>query len=128
MPRPFGNRGVFELSIKRLVPSVEAQRKITLAKTSCVSPVLVSTNRTPVEAAVKERLIDTRGKDTLADWAKKMTEIPLLFSPGTEWNYSISTDFCGYLVEVISGQRFDKFLQERIFKPMKMVDEEVPAV
>jgi CubicO group peptidase (beta-lactamase class C family) len=81
-----------------------------------------ATNRTPVEAAVKDRLIDTRGKDTLADWAKKMADIPLLFSPGTGWNYSISTDFCGYLVEVISGQRFDKFLQERIFKPLKMVD------
>ena len=81
-----------------------------------------ATDRTPVEAAVKDRLIDTRGADTLADWAKKMTDIPLLFSPGTQWNYSISTDFCGYLVEVISGQRFDKFLQERIFKPLGMVD------
>lgn len=81
-----------------------------------------STTRTPVEAAVSLLLTDSRSTDTLADWAKKLVDVPLLFSPGTQWNYSISTDVCGYLVELISGMRFDHFLQERIFEPLGMVD------
>ena len=48
--------------------------------------------------------------------------IPLLFQPGTEWNYSVSVDVLGRLVEVMSGQTLDQFLQERIFEPLGMVD------
>ena len=79
-------------------------------------------NRSQVESANLALIRDSQGTDTLAGWADKLTKIPLLFSPGTRWNYSISTDMCGYLVEVISGQTFDKFLSERIFKPLGMVD------
>jgi CubicO group peptidase (beta-lactamase class C family) len=78
--------------------------------------------RTPVEAAYQSQLIANRPQQTLEQWAKKLVEIPLLFSPGTRWNYSISTDMCGYLVQVISGQRFDKYLAEKIFKPLGMTD------
>ena len=53
---------------------------------------------------------------------RQLAEIPLEFSPGTRWNYSVSTDVLGYLVEVISGQRFDQYLRERIFEPLGMVD------
>jgi CubicO group peptidase (beta-lactamase class C family) len=79
-------------------------------------------NRSQVEMANLKLIRDTQQTDTLAGWADKLTRIPLAFSPGTRWNYSISTDICGYLVEVISGQTFDKFLGERIFKPLGMVD------
>jgi hypothetical protein len=48
--------------------------------------------------------------------------VPLEFSPGEAWNYSVSTDVLGYLVEVISGLPFDVFLKTRIFDPLKMVD------
>jgi CubicO group peptidase (beta-lactamase class C family) len=58
----------------------------------------------------------------LADSIEKLAKVPLLFSPGTAWNYSISTDVCGYLVEVISGKSFDQFLQDRVFGPLGMVD------
>jgi CubicO group peptidase (beta-lactamase class C family) len=58
----------------------------------------------------------------LADSIEKLAKVPLLFSAGTAWNYSISTDVCGYLVEVISGKPFDQFLRERIFDPLGMVD------
>jgi CubicO group peptidase (beta-lactamase class C family) len=47
---------------------------------------------------------------------------PLLFEPGTEWNYSVATDVVGRLVEVISGQPLDQFLRERIFVPLGMTD------
>ena len=53
-------------------------------------------------------------------WPTSWRALPLLFSPGTRWNYSVSTDMLGYLVEVISGKRFDVFLRERIFEPLGM--------
>jgi CubicO group peptidase (beta-lactamase class C family) len=59
---------------------------------------------------------------TLKDMILKLSKMPLLFQPGTEWNYSVSTDVLGYLVEVISGKPLDIFFKERIFKPLKMVD------
>ena len=43
--------------------------------------------------------------------------IPLLFQPGTEWNYSVATDVLGRVVEVVSGQRLDEFLAARILAP-----------
>jgi CubicO group peptidase (beta-lactamase class C family) len=48
--------------------------------------------------------------------------MPLLFQPGTEWNYGVSTDVLGRVVEVASGQRLDDFLRERILEPLGMVD------
>ncbi len=51
-------------------------------------------------------------------WAR----LPLLFEPGTEWNYSISSDVLGRLVEVISGQTLDDFFRTRIFEPLGMTD------
>jgi len=47
---------------------------------------------------------------------------PLLFQPGTEWNYSVATDVLGRVVEVASGQRFDEFLDDRILRPLGMTD------
>ena len=61
-------------------------------------------------------------EETLAKSIEKLAGLPLQFTPGTAWNYSISTDVCGYLVEVISGKPFDVYLQERIFGPLGMVD------
>jgi CubicO group peptidase (beta-lactamase class C family) len=45
---------------------------------------------------------------------------PLLFQPGTEWNYSVATDVLGRVVEVVSGQRLDEFFAARIFRPLGM--------
>ncbi len=45
---------------------------------------------------------------------------PLLFQPGTEWNYGVSTDVLGRVVEVVSGQPLDRFFDERIFRPLGM--------
>jgi CubicO group peptidase (beta-lactamase class C family) len=59
---------------------------------------------------------------TLKDMIHKLSEIPLLYHPGSRWNYSRSSDVLGYLVEVVSGKPFDVFLKERIFMPLKMND------
>jgi CubicO group peptidase (beta-lactamase class C family) len=59
---------------------------------------------------------------TLSDMIEKLAKMPLLFSPGTRWNYSVSTDVLGYLVGLISGEGFDEYLQKHIFAPLGMRD------
>ncbi len=60
--------------------------------------------------------------NTLADCVDDWAAAPLLFQPGTEWNYSVATDVLGRIVEVVSGMSLDTFFQERIFNPLGMVD------
>ena len=48
--------------------------------------------------------------------------MPLVFQPGSEWNYGVSTDVLGRLVEVVSGQPLDEFFAQRIFAPLGMPD------
>jgi CubicO group peptidase (beta-lactamase class C family) len=59
---------------------------------------------------------------TLEGLTQQLAEFPLEFQPGTKWLYGLSTDICGRLVEAMSGQRFDDFLQQEIFEPLGMVD------
>jgi CubicO group peptidase (beta-lactamase class C family) len=58
----------------------------------------------------------------LAGCSEAWAGFPLVFQPGSEWNYSVSTDVLGRLVEVISGQSLDEFFAERIFGPLGMTD------
>jgi CubicO group peptidase (beta-lactamase class C family) len=58
----------------------------------------------------------------LAEMVARLAELPLQFSPGTRWNYSVSTDVCGRLVELLSGEPLDRFLASRLFEPLGMVD------
>ncbi len=58
----------------------------------------------------------------LAEACDLLAGLPLLFQPGTEWNYSVSTDVLGRIVEIVSGKPLDVFLKERIFDPLGMVD------
>ena len=79
--------------------------------------------RSNVDRAYRRLGVGGAGADgTLQDMIEQLAELPLEFSPGTRWNYSVSTDVCGYLVEKISGKRFDEFLQQEIFGPLGMVD------
>ena len=59
---------------------------------------------------------------TLAEAIDKLAAEPLVAHPGAAWNYSLSTDVLGRVVEVASGQPFQLFLRERIFKPLRMAD------
>ena len=58
----------------------------------------------------------------LADNMKMVAKLPLKYQPGTQWEYGISIDVAGYLVEVLSGQTLDVFMKERIFEPLQMDD------
>ena len=59
---------------------------------------------------------------TLATMIEELAEKPLYFHPGTRWLYSLGTDVCGRLVEILSGRRFDDYLQDVIFGPLGMSD------
>jgi len=64
--------------------------------------------------------IDRHG--SMLAFMDKLSQIPLAYQPGEQWMYSLATDACGALVEIISGQPFPEFLQEHIFDPLSMVD------
>ena len=59
---------------------------------------------------------------TLQTMIDNLADKPLVFHPGTRWLYGLSTDVCGRLVEIISGQRFDDYLRSTIFDPLQMHD------
>ena len=59
---------------------------------------------------------------TLAEMMEVLADLPLVFHPGTSWEYSVASDVLARLVEVISGQRFDAFIQSKILRPLGMVD------
>ncbi|OPH82545.1 serine hydrolase domain-containing protein [Nitrobacter vulgaris] len=86
--------------------------------------------RTNVDAAYRDKQIGTLDPaGTLDSMIASLADIPLEFSPGEAWNYSVSTDVIGYLVGKISGISFEQFLKERIFNPLGMADTDflVPA-
>ena len=56
----------------------------------------------------------------LAECSRRWAELPLVFQPGSEWNYSVASDVLGRLVEVVSGQPLDEFFARRIFEPLGM--------
>jgi CubicO group peptidase (beta-lactamase class C family) len=79
--------------------------------------------RSNVDAAYRERKIgEVEKAGTLQTMIEDLAKIPLEFSPGEAWNYSVSTDVVGYLVQKVSGIPFQEFLQSRIFVPLGMVD------
>ena len=58
----------------------------------------------------------------LDEFAERLGTLPLKFEPGARWHYSVAVDVTGLVVERLSGQSFDVFLQERIFGPLGMED------
>ena len=79
--------------------------------------------RSNVDAAYRELKIgEVEKAGTLQSMIADLAKIPLEFSPGEAWNYSVSTDVIGYLIGLISGMPFEQFLQERIFDPLRMKD------
>ena len=76
-----------------------------------------------VDAAYRKLKIGEIEKHgTLDEMIGALAGLPLEFSPGTAWNYSVSTDVLGHLVGKLSGQPFEDFLRARIFEPLRMTD------
>jgi len=79
--------------------------------------------RSAVDAAYrKAKVVDRETPDGLQGMVAQLAQIPLDFSPGTAWNYSVSIDVLGYLVEKLSGMSFGEFLRTRLFDPLGMKD------
>jgi CubicO group peptidase (beta-lactamase class C family) len=79
--------------------------------------------RTNVDAGYRAHKIGEIEKSgDLDSFIATLAELPLEFSPGEKWNYSVATDVIGYLVQKILGERFEDFLKRRIFDPLGMSD------
>ncbi|MDN3517866.1 serine hydrolase domain-containing protein [Aquisalimonas lutea] len=77
----------------------------------------------PVDALYREHGISfATGRTDLADMVRQLAEMPLLFHPGRQWNYGVSTDVLGRVVEVLSGEALDAFFARHIFEPLGMPD------
>ena len=77
---------------------------------------------TEIDFAYEKRKIMRNKNKSLEHFVKELSDLPLQFSPGSRWNYSVSVDVCGYLIEVLSGQTLDQYLSESIFEPLGMAD------
>ena len=102
---------------------VPAEREITiqdlLRHTSGI--VYGFTPREDMKEAYKKGGVDWYGV-TPAEQIERLAKAPLAHQPGTTWEYSLSTDVLGRVVEAVSGRTLGQFLQERIFGPLKMTD------
>jgi CubicO group peptidase (beta-lactamase class C family) len=135
-------RGVFALgdAVSRYIPEWEGLRVYrygkypnfateAAARPMTVRDLLTHTSglsyqimeHTPVDEAYRQVGVG-RPDATLRELVEQLARLPLDFQPGTRWGYSIATDVIGYLVEVLSGQRFDEYLRTQIFEPLGMVD------
>jgi CubicO group peptidase (beta-lactamase class C family) len=79
-----------------------------------------STNVDAAYRKVKIGEIEKHG--SLEEMVQKLARLPLEFSPGTAWNYSVSTDILGYIVGRVTGIAFEDFVRARICKPLGMSD------
>jgi CubicO group peptidase (beta-lactamase class C family) len=74
----------------------------------------------PVDRMFREKRV--LGSTGLNEMVTRVADIPLMFQPGTAWSYSVSVDIQGAIVERLTGKTLGAFMDERIFKPLKMVD------
>ncbi|HEY8617700.1 serine hydrolase domain-containing protein [Phenylobacterium sp.] len=74
----------------------------------------------PVDKLYREKAV--LGANSLQEMINRTAEIPLMYQPGTNWYYSSAVDIQGYIVEKLSGQTLGQFMEQRIFKPLKMND------
>lgn len=80
-------------------------------------------NRSNIDAAHRElKLENWHGNYDLDGFVAELGKLPLEFSPGTSWNYSVSTDVLGAVVQRVSGMSLPQFFEQRIFKPLGMND------
>lgn len=80
-------------------------------------------NRTSVDAVYRDARLDlARGHVTSDDYIARLAELPLEFSPGSRWNYSVSTDVLGIAVERISGMSLGDYFAQHITGPLGMND------
>ncbi|WP_298633428.1 serine hydrolase domain-containing protein [uncultured Umboniibacter sp.] len=75
----------------------------------------------PIEHFYVQHELDHVWRNTKEQWLANLAEAPLLFEPGTAWNYGLSTDVIGFVVEAVSGCSLGEFMQREIFQPLGML-------
>lgn len=128
----FSDMQVFSGGTARKPQTVAAERPITFrdlfTHTSGLTYGFMGAS--PVDAMYRLNELDSgTTKLSLEAFMRELAKMPLQFQPGARWNYSMSTDVLGHLVEVISGMPLDEFFRSRIFGPLGMTDTSftVPA-
>ena len=89
-----------------------------LTHTSGLTYSHVQSNR--VDEMYRDQAVEQ--SDDLDQMVEKLSSLPLIFTPGSRWSYSVATDVCGYLVQKISDIPFNEFLREQILDPLGMLD------
>jgi CubicO group peptidase (beta-lactamase class C family) len=119
-----GNRNVLRPGATSIEDTEPAKRSITVRHLLTHSAGLSYGLFDPgsvIYKALNERGVHNPAT-TLAQMVDVLADLPLIYHPGTSWEYSLATDVTARLVEVISGERFDKFIKARILDPLGMVD------
>ncbi|WP_204848188.1 serine hydrolase domain-containing protein [Rhodopila globiformis] len=126
------NLGVYATGMPSIVPvagpaymttPVERPMKVIDLATHTSGLTYGFLNRTAVDDAYRRaHVADFNAEGGLDAMIEQLATLPLEFSPGTAWNYSVSIDVIGYLVQKLSGMRFGEFLRNRLFEPLGMTD------
>ena len=89
----------------------------------CMAPV--ANAATPTLAAMSERmakLLKEKGVPTLRDEVRAMSDVPVMFEPGTHWQYGFGSEITGVLVETFTGKPLREVFKERIIEPLELAD------
>ncbi len=126
------NLGVYATGVPSLVPGgpsgflttpLKRPMKVVDLATHTSGLTYGFMNRTSVDRAYREaRVAEFNTDGGLDAMIEQLARLPLEFSPGTAWNYSVSIDVMGYLVQKLSNTRFGEFLRTRLFEPLGMTD------
>lgn len=121
-----------EMARLRLVTGEDAEGSPSLSPTSRAPTMRELMSHTagfsygnpadPRPANAMFRAVDALSATSMDDLVARVASAPLLAEPGTEWNYSISSDLQGAIIERLSGQPLEVFLEERLFGPLGMTD------
>ena len=114
---------VFESGDAKSYRTVPAQREMTIRDllTHTAGFTYGHMNTPPIDEMYRDRELFGNGM-SLGDTVDLLSQLPLLFSPGARWSYSVATDVLGYLIEIISGQSLARFFAEEILEPLGMAD------
>jgi CubicO group peptidase (beta-lactamase class C family) len=107
-------------SIALVKPQRPMNMRDVLMHTTGLPGALLPDN--PIDEAFAEARRALGPGQTLESVTALLAQHPLKFHPGTQWNYGLSTDIVGRLVEILSGERFDDYLRQEIFEPLDMED------
>jgi CubicO group peptidase (beta-lactamase class C family) len=104
------------------IRTVPADREITIRDLLTHTAGLACATSVALREEFQKFQAGAPAGETIAGYTKRLAKLPLNFQPGTAWEYGQATNVLGYLVEVVSGMPFDRFMEERLTRPLGMRD------